>query len=133
LHRAKGVNLTISTGITDEHNGSVPVRHTLEAFNAVARDTDRIPGSVIQEMMKSPEMPPGFLQKIEDPLYRRKPALFWRVSGNAQVTIFQGGHEIVFEAGLAWLEQQRLGTPAVWDIRESPSVDLTRLDTASGK
>lgn len=133
LERAQNVNLSINTGITDGHNGSVPVGHTLRAFNAVAAPQDRISEEVISRMEQAPEMPADLLQSIDDPLYRRKPALFRRVSRTAQVTIFQGGHEIVYEAGLGWLEQQRKGQPPVWNVREVAEVDLTKLDTASGK
>jgi pimeloyl-ACP methyl ester carboxylesterase len=133
LDRAQPVNLSINTGITDGHNGSVPVSHTLNAFNMVAALSDRISQETIAEMVKSPTMPAGLLQSIDDKLYQRKPALFRRVSKNAQVTIFQGGHEIIYEAGLGWLEQQRRGVPPVWLVREVPSVDLTKLDTKSGK
>lgn len=43
LHNARGrVQLSINTGITDGHDGSVPVGHTLRAFNAVADDSDAI-------------------------------------------------------------------------------------------
>jgi len=133
LKRARNVNLSINTGITDGHNGSVPVSQTLHAFNEVVTRVDHVSEATISEMAKAPEMPDSLLQKIDDVLYRRKPALFRRVSGSSQVTIFQGGHEIIYEAGLGWLEQQRKGKPPVWDIREVPTVDLTKLDTKSGK
>ncbi len=133
LKRAKNVNLSINTGITDGHNGSVPVSHTLHAFNELAATADHVSEATISEMVKAPEMPDSLLRKIDDALYNRKPALFRRVSGSSQVTIFQGGHEIIYEAGLGWLEQQRKGKPPVWDIREVPTVDLTKLDTKSGK
>lgn len=134
LERARGkVNLSINTGITDGHNGSVPVGHTLRAFNAVAALADQIPDAVIDRMEQAPEMPADLLQKIDDPTFRRKPALFRRTSRTAEVTIFQGGHEIVYEAALAWLELQTKGQPPVWEVREAPAVDLTKLDTASGK
>ena len=134
LRNAKHVNLSINTGITDGHNGSVPVSHTLNAFNdVVAHPAERISGQTIAEMVKQPSMPPALLQKIEDPLFRRKPALFRRVSGTAQVTIFQGGHDIIYEAGLGWLEHQQRGKPPVWNVPAAPTVDLTKLDTAVGK
>ncbi len=44
LAAARGrVNLSINTGITDGHDGSVPIGHALRAFNAVANATDRVP------------------------------------------------------------------------------------------
>ena len=70
-------------------------------------------------MVKSPELPVALKQEIHDVLYRSKPALFRRVSGTAQVTIFQGGHDIIFEAGLGWLEQQRKNQPAGLNLSDS--------------
>ncbi|MGN6136248.1 MAG: alpha/beta hydrolase family protein [Aureliella sp.] len=133
LHRAGQVHLSINTGITDGHNGSVPISHTLHAFNSVAAPADRIPEDTIRKLMQSPEMPSDLRQDINDPLFARKPALFRRTSGNARVTLFQGGHEIVYEAGLAWLEQQQKGQAPHWDITERPDVDLTKVETESGK
>ena len=40
MARARGVNLDINAGITDGHNGSVPISHSLEAFNALAAPRD---------------------------------------------------------------------------------------------
>ena len=133
LTKARNVNLSINTGITDGHTGSVPVSQTLKAFNAVASAKDKISEAIISEMVKSPEMPATLKQEIDDVLYRSKPALFRRVSGTAQVTIFQGGHDIIFEAGLRWLEQQRKNQPAVWKVPEVPSIDLTKLDGKSAR
>ncbi len=134
LRFAKQVNLSINTGITDGHNGSVPVSHTLNAFNdVVSKPNERISADTIANMVKQPSMPPALLQKIDDPLLQRNPALFRRVSGTAQVTIFQGGHDIIYEAGLSWLEHQQRGKPPVWNVPAASQVDLTKLDTAVGK
>ncbi len=133
LSNAKGVPLSINTGITDGHNGSVPIGHSLRAFNLVAEQEDRIGEETIAKMEANPKMPVDLLQTIEDPLYFRKPALFRKHSATAQVTIFQGGHDIVFEAGLGWLEQQRKGASPVWKVSVVPDIDFTKIDTVSGK
>ena len=73
LNRATNVNLSINTGITDGHNGSVPVSQTLHAFNEVAAVADRVSEATILEMVKAPEMPTMLLQKIDDALYRKRP------------------------------------------------------------
>lgn len=107
LKQAKGkVRLSINTGITDGHNGSVPVGHTLRAFNAVAQPGDAISEANIEMMEREPKMPVALQQSIEDPSFGEKRPLFRRESETAQVTIFQGGHEIVYPAGLSWLEKQ---------------------------
>jgi len=113
LAAARGTNLQIGTGIEDGHKGSVPIGHTLRAFNAVADDADRISEADIAAMEAKPSMPKPLLQKIDDRTYGDHRPLFRKVSGNVVVTIFQGGHNILPDAGLAWLEKQRRGKPAV--------------------
>ena len=108
LADARGkVNLSINTGITDGHDGSVPVGHTLRAFNAVAASGDAISEETIAMMEREPKMPASLLQTIKDESFGDKQPLFRRQSQTAEVTIFQGGHEIVYPAGLGWLEKQR--------------------------
>lgn len=108
LKQAKGkVKLAINTGITDGHNGSVPIGHTLRAFNAVAKPGDAISEDVIAQMEREPKMPASLEQSIEDASFGEKRPLFRRASETAQVTIFQGGHEIVYSAALGWLAKQR--------------------------
>lgn len=126
LDQAAGkVNLSINTGITDGHQGSVPVGHTLRAFNAVADESDRLSEDNIAAFESSPELADPWRQSIDDPAFGKRRPLFRRVSASAQVTIFQGGHEIVFPAGLAWLEQQRKGKPPVWKFDPPPPIELT--------
>ena len=50
LERARNVNLSINTGITDGHNGSVPISQTMHAFNAVAAPQDHISEEVNLEV-----------------------------------------------------------------------------------
>ncbi len=117
LAAAKGLPLSINTGIEDGHKGSVPIGHSLRAFNAVVEKADQISEADITAMEAKPVMPAALLQAIDDPLYAQGKALFRRTSGNARVTIFQGGHTIMPMSGLAWLEQQRKGQPTVWDVK----------------
>lgn len=126
LAQAAGkVNLSINTGITDGHQGSVPVGHTLRAFNAVAYEPDRLSEDDIAAFESRPELSAPWRQAIKDTTFGKKRPLFRRVSNSAQVTIFQGGHEIVFAAGLAWLEQQRQGNPPVWIFDPPAPIELT--------
>jgi hypothetical protein len=55
-----------------------------------------------------PAMPADLKQSIDDPSFGKKQPLFRRRSQTAEVTIFQGGHEIVYEAALGWLAKQAL-------------------------
>ena len=116
LASAKNVPLDINTGIHDGHKGSVPISHSLHAFNVLASPADQIPEDDIQRMTNDVAIPQSLKQPIEDPLYRRMPALFRRTSGNVRVTVFNGGHDMLTEAALPWLAQQKKGDPAVWRI-----------------
>ena len=111
--RARGVNLDINAGITDGHNGSVPISHSLEAFNALAAPRDQLSSALIGEFVKTAKVPAALRKETAvDVSYGRKTVLFRRKSGAARVTIFQGGHEIIPEAGLQWLaEQNRIRAP----------------------
>lgn len=106
LAAAKGLELHIAAGIHDGHTGSVPVSHTLRAFNAVADEEDRLTVAEIEHFTHKAEVPPHLRREINDPAYGNKSPLFRRVSGNAQVTIFEGGHEMVPSAVIAWLEEK---------------------------
>ena len=113
MARARGVNLDINAGITDGHNGSVPISHSLEAFTALAAPKDRLSSALIGEFVKTAKVPAALRKETAaDASYGRKTVLFRRKSGAARVTIFQGGHEIIPEAGLQWLaEQNRIRAP----------------------
>ena len=125
--------LDINTGIHDGHTGSVPVSHAILAFNAVAAEADSIPDAAIEAMVRDRKVPSDLGPAAADPLYASKPVLFRRTSGSARLTVFNGGHDIVHEAGLTWLEAQRRGTPAAWDVKPHVPPVLKRPAAASGK
>lgn len=106
LKNAMAVPLDINAGITDGHTGSVPIRHSLRAFNEVARSEDRISEEDINYFVQKAEVPPPWRHPAIDLTYGTKAPLFRRISGKARITIFNGGHEFVAMAGLSWLAQQ---------------------------
>jgi len=107
LPKAKGVvKLDINAGIFDGHRGSVPISHSLLAFNAVANEADRLTQVQIDEIVRKAKVPKALLEPIDDPSYGKKKPLFRRTSGKARVTLFDGGHELVPSAAWEWLEQQ---------------------------
>ena len=108
LKLAKEVNLDINAGITDGHNGSVPISHSLKAFNILSAEKDRISAKLIGEFTRAAKVPKELYgQAVNDATYGVKKVLFRRQSGTVRVTIFQGGHEIIPEAGLQWLAKQK--------------------------
>jgi dipeptidyl aminopeptidase/acylaminoacyl peptidase len=110
LHRAARVPLDIAAGIHDGHSGSVPIRHSLDAFNCLARalDAEAVSEQEIQQLSRRQGRldDPQPSDRIADPVLGRGIHLRRR-AGPARVTIFEGGHESVPAAAIAWLEQHR--------------------------
>ena len=125
--------LDINTGIHDGHTGSVPVGHAIRAFNAVAAEADRIPASAIEAMELNRAVPKESTFSGSDPLYLSKPVLLRRQSGSARLTIFDGGHDIVHEAALAWLEAQRRGQQPALTVQPHDPPILASPASASGQ
>ena len=105
LKNAKGLTLHINAGIHDGHKGSVPISHSLLAFNEVAATKDRLSAEEIHFFVEKADVPPKLKADISDPSYGKKQPLFRRKSGNAILTIFNGGHELVAPAAIAWIQQ----------------------------
>ena len=106
LANAKGkVDLQIGAGVYDGHKGSVPISHTLHAFNAVAEEQDRLSDEQIKRFTADAKLPAGLKPAEPDATYGKKQPLFTRTSGRASVTIFDGVHEMVNSAMLAWIEK----------------------------
>lgn len=108
LHRAKDVPLDIAAGVHDGHSGSVPVWHSLAAFNVLAKvnQAKLISDDEIAQLSR----PKGHLDKpldgdqVTDDSYGREIYLR-RQAGPSRVTIFEGGHEGIAQAAIAWLEK----------------------------
>ncbi len=107
LHGARGLALDINAGIHDGHEGSVPISHSLRAFNAVAAPKDQFTEHEITYFVKKAAVPPELSKTVSDQTYGDKRPLFRRTSGPARITIFDGGHEIIPTAALEWLARQR--------------------------
>lgn len=108
LHRSLPVPLDIAAGVHDGHRGSVPIRQSLNAFNLIARAAQTTP--VSEEEIIQLSRPQGRLEKplacdkVVDAGWGRKIYLR-RQAAKSRVTIFEGGHEGIAEAAVAWLEK----------------------------
>ena len=123
LAAAKGVPLDINTGIHDGHTGSVPVSHSLRAFNALAAPDKQVSIEDIDFMVREQKIPAALASEKQDDPERQKAILFRRSSGNARVTVFEGSHESESSAGVLWLSRQRKGQPADWSLGQSKAAD----------
>ena len=108
LHQAVGVPLDIAAGVHDGYTGSVPVRHTLKAFNAIAEADGSavITEDEIQQISRKDGHldAPQPSDQVEDDSFGRQIHLR-RHARHARVTIFEGGHEGIATAAVAWLEK----------------------------
>ena len=110
LRNAVDLPLEIGAGVHDGYKGSVPIRHTLEAFNVVAKAQGA--PCISEEEIEQLSRPNGRLDnpkpsdQVEDPTYGR--AIYLRRSaGKARVTIFEGGHERLDKAAIEWLSRHQ--------------------------
>lgn len=113
LHRVGDLPISIYAGVEDGHSGSVPITHALHAFNAIAaaHDHPRITGDEIHQLRNAKKLlRPQADDLMPDPGFERA-TLLRRSSGNAHVTIFDGGHESLAPAACDWLAKQRRATP----------------------
>lgn len=101
LQNAKGLPLEIATGIHDGHTGSVPVHHTLDAFNVMAEVYDTEPVTDDEISLLSREEPLS-TEEEQDKTFERTIHLR-RYAGPCRVTIFEGGHEGLPKASLTFL------------------------------
>jgi len=108
LDAAKGLPIDINHGIHDGHTGSVPVSHSLRAFNRLAvanghsgaRVADDDIAFVVANRKLSTVMHD---QAASDDPQREHAVLFQRTAGPARVTLFEGGHESDILAAIRWL------------------------------
>jgi predicted peptidase len=109
LAGANQLPVDIAAGIHDGHTGSVPIDHSLYAFNILAavHRADPITHDEIQQLLR----PHGRLDhprpsdQVEDDSFGRVIYLR-RHAGPSRVTIFEGGHEGIATAAISWLEDQ---------------------------
>ncbi len=104
---ARDVAIDINAGLKDGHEGSVPVSHSINLFNRIAEARGDQP---VTEIEISQLSKPGRLESAKagdegyDPTFNRKYFLR-RHSGKARLTIFNGGHEGIASATIAWFEK----------------------------
>ncbi len=125
LAAAKSIPLDLNTGIHDGHTGSVPVSHSLHAFNALAdassNSARKIGEADITSMVREQRIPTGLASDhLPDP-ERQRAVLFRRVAGQARISVFDGGHDSEGAAAISWLARQRRGQPANFTLGTAPA------------
>lgn len=106
LARAWDLPIDFNAGVLDGHTGSVPIHHTLDAFNVIARTLGRpeVTAAEIEQLWTKQRLDhPGPEDTPSDPAYAGRKILLRRFAGPSRVTIFEGGHEGLPGAACAWL------------------------------
>jgi pimeloyl-ACP methyl ester carboxylesterase len=114
------VILDIGTGIHDGHTRfSVPVSHSIEAFNLLAAPQDRISAADIDIIVKTETVPEHLRYTgMDDPAYGPYKVLLRRTSQLARLTLFEGAHDLLPSPAFGFLERQERGAAPVWSSGE---------------
>ena len=114
LKSVRDLPIELAAGIRDGYSGSVPISHTLLAWNEIARAKNDVVIELAEidrltELGGQPDQLKQTLANLEiDGTFGRKIVLRQSVK-KSQVTIFDGGHEGIASAACDWLSmQQRL-------------------------
>lgn len=104
--RNKNVKVLIATGIQDVF---VAPSHSMLAFNDLAEQVDMFSPDQIEFVKKNLRLPKSLTTTNSDKLFTNAnlPLIYERSSANVTIKIFNGNHDIVYNAGLLWLSDQR--------------------------
>jgi len=113
LERAKGLAVDLEVGIQDGHTGSVPIEHTLRAFDVLARanghEDAAFADADIAVMAQEARIPDHLAAERAEEPGRAHRVLLRRNAGPVRLTVFDGGHEIDPAAALSWLNDHVRG------------------------
>lgn len=118
LSNAAGLPVDINAGIYDGHRGSVPIDHSLRAFNVLAEANGhpemRLSAEEMAHLVEHATIPPGWAETLPDDAAqpRRYAVLLRRTAGPARLTLFDGGHTQDPAPAVAWLAAQRRVDPS---------------------
>jgi poly(3-hydroxybutyrate) depolymerase len=105
LHRTGDLPVSIWAGVNDGHTGSVPVSHSLLAFNAIARGrrTPLIGDAEIDQLLHYRRLTIAMSGDNEPVIGLDRLVLLHRSSGPSEIIVFDGGHESLPAAAMQWL------------------------------
>jgi len=106
--RQAGVPVYIGTGVRDD---IVPPRHAVEAFNQLADPVDRLTQEALGRVISGKLREGSDAQASSLYSIASAPLYLLRSSGRVTLALFEGGHDVVYSAGLAWLEGKARVTP----------------------
>lgn len=100
LEPTVSVPIDINAGINDGHSGSVPISHSIEAFNAIVEVEQRVDDDTLRRLI---DRNVDLSWATKDKSYGVE-IHFRRFSadGTKRLTIFDGGHEDIPSASIEW-------------------------------
>jgi hypothetical protein len=109
LSQAKQRRIAIDAGVNDGHGrNAVPLRHSLQAFNVLARANGApekaLSDEDVETMTKEARIPARLAGERQDDPAREQKILFRRSAGPATLTIFDGGHSVDIRTGIRYFE-----------------------------
>lgn len=112
LDRVGELPVDIAAGIHDGHTGSVPISHSLNAFNVIAKShgTPLIEHDFISYLVEHQRLPEGTKATFDVEENYPREVHFRKRSQNTRVTIFEGGHEGLATPACDWLARQQRKT-----------------------
>ena len=112
LDKVGELPIQICAGINDGHTGSVPIAHSLRAFNVIARSRsdEVITDEVITRLSDRKRVRQSSSALLAESRGFGRDVLFKQQSGPASVIIFDGGHEGLPVPACEWLTDQRKKT-----------------------
>ncbi|MEX0727683.1 MAG: prolyl oligopeptidase family serine peptidase [Planctomycetaceae bacterium] len=112
LAGAVEIPLDIAAGVMDGHTGSVPIQHSLLAYNVLAKKQKlpTLPEDEIEELWVNHKLshPTGSDRGIDESYGRE--IVLRRTAGKTRITLFDGGHEGLPHAACEWLAKQKRET-----------------------
>lgn len=109
LHRTGDLAVSIYAGVDDGHTGSVPVSHSLKAFNVIAatRGVTTVSDAEMNELWTDRRLRNPIASDKQTDAVLHRDIFLRRTAGNSVVTIFAGGHEGLPAPACEWLSKQR--------------------------
>jgi acetyl esterase/lipase len=106
LTRAREVPIFLAHGILDQ---LVQPDHSIKAFNMLAKPKDQITPGQVKYILKNRALPEELKGAHESSYFREADpkVVFVRESNNARLVLFEGVHDMVYNPGLLWLQEQQ--------------------------
>ncbi|MBX0334795.1 prolyl oligopeptidase family serine peptidase [Pontibacter sp. HSC-14F20] len=114
IHNAKDVPIFLAHGTVDV---LVPPDHSIRAYNILANPADTISQKNIDYILEEQDLPEGMEGATTRDKYfgvNDPNVVFMRESANVRLVLFVGQHDMAYNPGLLWLneQQKKIVTPA---------------------